>query len=571
MKKNQTPLMILCGIALTMALSACGGSSQDAATLETQSNIASVLWMDQYNTARIPADINLAINSAANSSAAFGTRTQNRLADLLANPDNFTPDYTDRYSTLSAAATQLSAHQAYAFNEMLGLDSSRDYQELPESITFEFPQADQPQLDYQTGWHFFVGSAFAASGEEYGIQLMFWQDALMPPQMAADAGLTPIQNQMLQMHFAISKVGDRHYRAQPYIVAGTTGLVSISQNPFYYAIGKNFLLSQEAGSLFPLELRAWGKDETDTIPIPIEIDLTLTQVKNYILEGDQGLSPSCGGIGTLYYSVPDLQIDPTKSWLRINGQEARLTSGIFWYDHQWGTGFIPHGNARNEYLRASDRLTPQGPGGWDWMEIQFDDHTEITLSALHTIANEAFYQQTGPNPPGTMTADAKGLYIDESGNYSTATGHIQVTDWVRSTIAYGQYMATNTWYPNRVEVTVDTTTIPANRRTFTMVPIVSTGQQGFFAFGAQYSEGAVFIEDETGAKIGRGFLESTAYANSQNQMLELAGFPQTEAMRELLVTPAPITPELEAECFDFLSVPANAEALVEVLSTCKGL
>jgi len=553
-------------------LGACtlGDFSQAMLDAETAENIASVLWMDKYDPAKIPPDLAGLLRSKTNSPKAFGARMTAHLDEMLANPENFTPDYTERYNAFKAYAAQLSPHQAYAMTAMLGLDSSRGYQELPSAITFSFPEDDRPWFDIQCGWHFYVGSAFTASGDEYGIQLMFWQVALLPDRMAKEAGLTTIENQMAEIHFAVSRAGDRHYRAKPIVVAGTTGLISFASDPYDYVIGKNFMRSRQPGSLFPLQLRAWGKDNIQADPVEIEIDLTLNQTKGYILNGDAGLAPSCGGIGTLYYSVPNLQLDPANSVLRMNGQEIRLTSGKFWYDHQWGPGFIPAGNPRSEVLRAANRLADADPVGWDWLPVQFDDNTELGLSALHTHENAQFYHNTAPEAPGTMTTACSGSYVDEAGTYVPVTGTIQVTDWIRSTISHGQYVATNTWYPNRVEVTMDTPVIPESRRVFSMVPIVDTGQLGFFAHGSEYSEGAVYIEDRNGTRIGRGFLESPGYADEANQILLLAGMPQTAEMRALIAPPT-FTPELKASAAVFLAKPENQALFLEEYGKCRGL
>ena len=538
---------------------------------ETRENIAGVLWLDEYNPAEIPPEIIALLGSEKNSPKAFADRARYRLDDLLANPDSFTPDYSAWYNTLkSYATTELSPHQAYAFNSLLGLDSSRGYQELPKEITFSFPEDDRPFFEYQNGWHFFVGSAFTDSGEEYGIQLMFWQVSMLPPQMAEKAGISTIENQMVEIHLAISRAGDRHYRSVPYVVAGTTGLIAFSASPFNYVVGKNFMRSKRSGSLFPIQLRAWGKDYTRSEPVPIEIDLTLNQTKGYMLNGDQGLAPSCGGIGTLYYSVPNLRIDPANSVVRIDGREARLSNGKFWYDHQWGTGFSPGGNPRCEAIRAAKNLDAVEPEGWDWLPVQFDDDTEFGLSAMHGKENASFYYQTGSEPPGIMTVACAGTYVDASDNHSPVEGHIQVTEWIRSTKSFGQYMATNTWYPNRVEVVMDTAIIPENRRVFTMVPIVDNGQQGFFASGVEYSEGAVYIEDPNGARIGCGFLESPGYADFRSQMLRNAGLPVTEEMLKF-VSPVEISAELKAASSAFLSDPKNQALLAQALSECRGL
>ena len=575
LKRNIPTCFFIYALLLSVLfMSTCSDSTSSSASAdlnpETKENIARALGMREYIPELISLDVMNHLGNVKNSKQAFGERMQSRILDLLANPENCTPDYTDRYTTLYDYSAELTPHQAYAMNNLLGLDSSRGYQKLPTEIAFQFPYDDRPQYPYQVGWHFFVGSAFTATGQEYSVQLMFWRYSLLPPEMGKTENLSDLENQIVEIHFAISALNDRHYRIKPVVLAGTTGLISFSENPFCYAIGKNKLTSLANDSLFPLRLQAWGIDNRDNAPVEIAIDITLNQTKGYVLNGDQGLSPSCGGVGTLYYSVPNLRLEPSKSWLSIDGAQAQLTDGKFWYDHQWGTGFMPSGNPRSDVLRAVGAQEELKPGGWDWMEIQFDDDTEIALSALHTNENAAFYCQTGANPPGNMTADAKGSYIQLNGEYETITATILVTEWIKSIVEDDQYEATHTWYPNRVEVTVAKDTIPEDKRHFIMTPIVSTGQQGYFASGVQYSEGAVIIESTDGKRIGVGFLENVGYADSRKQNLRMAGLPDTDEM-VLLFSPVQVSEEVKNECKAFIEEPDNFTRLMEELADCKGL
>lgn len=574
-------------IILMLSLGCSGsesGSIDSGLSSETLENVARVLWMPEYNPSEVPENIYQRLNAFENSPGAFGERMSLRLEELIANPDSCSPDFADRYSAFLEYTSSMSAHEAYATTTLLGLDSSRGYKEVPPEIKFSFPRDDSPDNKYQVGWHFFVGSAFTESGEEFGIQLMFWHYAILPPSMAKLTGLSDLDNQVLEMHFAISKAGDRHYRTKPYIVAGTTGLISFSESPFNYEQGKNFIRSKNSESLFPLQLRAWGLDESKPEPVEMEINLILNQTpeastsphKGYVLNGDGGLSPSCGGVGTLYYSVPNLQLDSENSSVSLDGSKVSLSTGKFWYDHQYGTGFMPSGNPRSDVVRAFSNLEalviPPDPGGWDWMMIQFDDDTEIGLSALHTLANSEFYQQTGNIPPGTMKALANGVYIpkqDSTYKYKSIKGHIEVDKWVKSIVNYTPYLPTNTWYPNRVKVVLGED-VPAQHREFYLVPIVQTGQQGFFATGAQYSEGAVYLETAEGQRIGRGFLESTGYADMRRQALRLAGMPSDEKMMELLSRHT-LTLAQSIQCTVFLAEPENQTRLKSELELCKGL
>lgn len=536
---------------------------------ETKGNIAQALWMPELEASQLPEDVLACLVSEKNSSKAFGERMQVRLRDLLAHPESFTPSYRKQYEALLQHADSLTPQQAYVMTHLLGPDSSRGYQEIPAKADFQFPREDAPQLGYQLGWHFFVGSCTGRNDREYGVELMFWQYSILPPPMARQLGLSDWENQALELHLAVSMAGDRHCRARPIVVAGTTGLLSFTDDPYSYTFGRNYIRSEQSGSLFPLRLRARGWDLGWDTPVEIDVDLTLASTKDYFLQGDAGCEPSVGGVGTLYYSVPNLKVDSAKSWLALNGEKVPLDGGRFWYDHQWTTGLGPAGSPRVAVLRAAANLAKPGSGGWDWFMAQFDNDQEITVAAMHISENLAFYEQTGPNPPPTMTAPLIGKFIDRDGRARDLQGTLQVTEWKKSDRSPDpdRYPVTHTWYPDRWEFEFGTD-VPAEMRTFHMVPIVQTGQSGFFASGAQYSEGAVYLEDEQGRRMGRGFAESVSYADTRGNMLELAGLPDTPEMLGLLKRPGP-SPLLKLWSMLYVAWPPHKAELGRLLASYK--
>lgn len=582
MAKKILQCCVLGAAAISMV--GCGGSSnsdpapgpdKSALWKDTLENVARLLWLPAYDEAKVPAEIRQHLNDAKNSPETVGQNTKNFIDDLMKNPDSCSPDNSERLALLRKYSDKLNPHQAYAMRNLFGKDSSRGYSTIPSSIDFNFPAADAPQNTFQVGWHFFVGSAYSQSGEEFGVQMMFWHYAMLPPAMAHKAGLTDMENQVTEMHLAVSRAGDRHYRTQPYVVSGTTGLSKFSQAPFNYQLGKNAMLSRKADALFPIDLTAGGLDErqaNNPVEMKINIGLTQSEGKGYILNGDKGLSPSCGEVGTLYYSVPNLRVDPKASWIQLGNEKIQLASGKFWYDHQYGTGMMPSGNPRTAALRAmtnvKEAVEGQDPGGWDWLMLQFDDNTEMTLAALHTKENKSFYQQTGSTAPGTMKSPVKGSFILQDGSYKDITGSIEVPQWIKSDVKYGPYMASNTWYPDRVKVMVNSPDI-AHKEVY-MVPIVKTGQQGYFANGLEYSEGAVYLEDANGKKIGRGFLESTGYADSTQQILALSGIP-VNAENIKIMQPSVLKGAQLAACAQSLQQPEFAAQAAKEYLQCRGL
>ena len=105
-----------------------------------------------------------------------------------------------------------------------------------------------------------------------------------------------------------------------------------------------------------------------------------------------------------------------------------------------------------------------------------------------------------------------------------------------------RYPVTGTWYPARWEFRF-AEGVPEDIAVFTMTPIVSEAQSGFFANGAQYCEGAVVLHDAQGRDVGRGFAESVAYADTRRTVHLLAGLDPSDEAIAALDKPKPTAAE----------------------------
>lgn len=493
----------------------------NALDADTRDSVARAIWLTKVNAGDLSETQLAKLLSPENSNHAFGERMRARLLELVADEPSFVPSYAAQYEAFLALCDSLSAHQAYAMTSLMGPPKSRGYTEIPSEANLVFPDANIMQLDAQLGWYFFVGSCVDAAGQEYGIELMFFGGGLLPPDLAAQFGLNDLQNQVFEMHFAVAKAGDRHFQAKPIVLAGTSGLLAFDRTGLGAAMGRNTIQSLSMDSVFPLRIQAWGQDDGANPPAQFSIDLTFSSGRDYLLQGADGCMPCCDGVGTLYYSIPGLMVDPEASTLTFDGQQVSLASGTFWFDHQWG---MLSGVPNSRILRAAGNLQQAGPGGWDWFEAQFVSNRQLTLHSLHSNPFREFYFQTGATPPGVMDVPIGGKYMDEAGVTHDIAGTMAVTEWVLSqkSPAPLDYPPTDTWYPNRWEFQFGDD-LPEEIRAFVMVPIVSGGQSGFFASGAQYSEGAVHLLDPDGNDIGRGFAESVAYADTLAVQMRMAG------------------------------------------------
>lgn len=476
-------------------------------------------------------------------SADYTQRMKARLSELLANPDSFTPDYTVRYQRLLAHCEGLTAQSAYAMTMLLGKDSSRGYRELPQRPQFEFPQAHLPDLECQVGWHFFVGTALGTDGLQYGIQFMLWTYALLPAPVRDALGIDAVGNQVVEVHVAVSREGDRHYRGAPVVIVDD---IEVRADPFTFRAGDCAAQAVGADAFIPLRIHGSADDGSTSPPTRVALDLTFVTAKPPFLQGDDGAAPSVGGVGTLYYSMPLLTLATEGSSVTIGEETISLVEGSFWFDHQWGTGFMPNGNPRQVDVRAMSDLPVPGPGGWDWFMMQFHGDQQLTLAAMHDNAHKAhFYNQTG-DKPGTMTAKASGKWIDVAGAAHPVSGTMRVTDWVRAERSPDPalYPVSDVWYPDHWIFELDGD-IPEVMRAFELSPIVTGGQAGYFAPGMQYSEGAVVVTSN-GASVGRGFAESVGYVTTYDATLALAGITDDPVLTEALEAQIPLGLKLKA-------------------------
>jgi predicted secreted hydrolase len=532
---------------------------------ETAEHIANALWITAYDPHRIPEDTNEKIFSENNSSVAFGSRMRTYLDWLLAHPQSHNPNYKRRYEKLKAYCSELTAHQAYLItSKFLGLNASQGFEPMPKAADLQFPRDHLPQLRTSVGWHFFVGSCWDEGGSEYGVECMFFRVALLPPGLAAELGLSDVENQVVELQLGISEAGGRHYQADPIVIAGTTGLISCGLDPFRYELGKNRIASAQKESFWPLTVQAWGLQKAVEGPIELAIKLTFDAGKEYLCQGDNGCMPCVDGMGTLYYSIPNIPL-AQGSELRLDSRTIPLSKGVFWFDHQWG--FLL-GNPRSAVLRAANNTKKPDPPGWDWFMAQFEGNRQLTMFAAHRSAYASYYFQTGPEPPATMRVDTSGKYMNERKELVNTWGTLTIREWVKGELSPNPalYPVTHTWHPNKWEFAFDDN-LPEDIRTFTMIPIVDSGQTNFFANGSQYSEGAVYVRGKDDADIGRGFAESVEYADTAGAMFSIAGIDDVRVQRLIRETSS----SWPRRFWSLLYVFTHRSQLNAVLASQKGL
>ncbi len=243
-------------------------------------------------------------------------------------------------------------------------------------------------------------------------------------------------------------------------------------------------------------------------------------------------------------------------------------------DHQWGTGLTPSGKPHYESMRAAGNLAPAPVPGWDFFCLNFDGNRSITLNGIHNTSNLPFVHQTGPTPPGKMTSQVVGKYMDSFGVPFNVSGMLIVDEWRKSDHSPNpaKYGDTHTWFPHRWSFELMEPVLPKVLRCFHLVPICPQTQALFFANGSQYVEAAVDIiegrGDGEGVKIGMGTAESVGYANNTETTLNLAGIAPTPDVLALIKEAYTVTDAMKILSLGYLALDPAHKAKLDALMAC---
>jgi predicted secreted hydrolase len=476
-------------------VSGAATSVDDAA----RKDIYNVLWEKDLSTwpAGLPTELTEEKLKKI-SPAAFGKETATMLQSVKTAVIPLVQRYPSRYDQLTEMSRRgLTTRQANAIGNLMGLDYFNGYAGMNSIKELEFPRDYSSHNDFQVGWYFFSSSLTDQNGNKVDVLVNFFRRAIYPPDIAARMGLSEMDNQVVELHVGLSLSDkDLHIQGANPVISGKTGLLDFKTEPFLIKMGRNEVKSINKGSLFPLSLKVYDPEKD------LDIDLTLEQTKPLFLEGDEGKVPSMYNLGTWYYSISNIKTTGTISY----GGDKRQVSGKTWHDNQWTAGIMPAGYADNYYIRALANISnwannqSREPWGWDWLQVQLDNNTEITLASMHSTHTKDLNNR-GVNPPPESVRDATGKIINADGTVENISGTIKIDKWVKSNVS-------GAWYPNSWKVEV-----PGKRLALTMTPTVSSQMvQG--AAASEFREGGVVVTGKLGRNEinGVGFGEGTGYA-----------------------------------------------------------
>ena len=310
-------------------------------------------------------------------------------------------------------------------------------------------------------WWYITG-ALDAGARSWGFQITFFRASTGSVAGAASASRFAPQ-QIVFAHAAVTDLALRRLRHAQRIARAGFGIAEALEGETALVLRDWRLGRTEEGG----RSRYAATASSDASGFSFRLALAATQP--VLLQGIGGVSQKGprSEQSSRYYSEPQLAATGT---LSIDGQAVDVT-GRAWLDHEW-----------------SDSILDASAVGWDWLGINLDDGAALTAFRLRR---------------------ADGSTLWSGGSYRTAGGALRNFVDGEAVLTPGrvwQSPATQARYPVEWRVTT-----PAGN--FTLRALLDDQELDSRAStGAVYWEGLSMLGDESGRRVGRGYLEMTGYA-----------------------------------------------------------
>ncbi|HEY5706414.1 MAG TPA: lipocalin-like domain-containing protein [Terrimicrobiaceae bacterium] len=325
---------------------------------------------------------------------------------------------------------------------------------------YEFPRDHGSHPEFKTEWWYFSGNLTTTDGREFGYQLTFFRQGIMP----LDADIIPLSRFVTSnvkfAHFAVSDLSGSAFHFFQKLSRGAYGEAGFG----------------EASRLAWIEdwSCAFGDDGIFRIranAADISLELALKAVKPLVIHGRNGVSQKSEGEGRAshYYSFSRLS---SEGVLRM-GEQKFAVSGLSWFDREWATNQL-----------AANQV------GWDWFGLQLDDGSDLMLIHFRT-------------KDGEPDRNSAGTFIDANGVATPLTEG----DFTIEPVDAWTSAQTNGRYPVAWRINVPSRKLQLEIR-------ASLKDQELRLKPIAYWEGSVRAQGTAGEKNvkGSGYLEMTGYA-----------------------------------------------------------
>ncbi len=325
-----------------------------------------------------------------------------------------------------------------------------------------FPRDHGAHPDTRTEWWYATGW-LAAPGEtepRFGFQVTFFRSRT---DVAAGHPSRFAASQLIFAHAALTDLGERRLRHDQRIARA------------------GFEIAGAAEDDTRVVLRGWRFERSGTAPASVyrarlasdsggyAIDLKLAATQPLLLQGDAGFSRKGPRPeqASHYYSQPQLAVTGT---LTRDGR-AQPVQGRAWLDHEW-----------SESLLDSDAV------GWDWIGVNLLDGSALTAFRLRRADGGVLWAGGSLRHPGSAVR-------------VFANDEVRFTAGERWTSAASRASYPVDW---RIETPAGTHRVRA------LLADQELDSRG--STGAIYWEGLSELLDDSGRRVGLGYLEMTGYA-----------------------------------------------------------
>jgi predicted secreted hydrolase len=333
------------------------------------------------------------------------------------------------------------------------------YEAAQPGYTYEFPRDHFNHPAYQTEWWYYTGNVTSQDGRRFGFELTFFRQAT---NRGSDKNKTWDVQDLYLAHAALSDLdGGKFYHAERLNRRGP-GIAGARES----------------------EQKVWNgnwqvhwKDEDQHLQAIDEnfaLNLDLHPEKPPVIQGENGISQKSAGPGHASHYISLTRIATTGN-IELHGKSYQIR-GLTWMDHEFFTSAL---DAAQE--------------GWDWLAMQFDDHTELML--YH------FRRKDGSGDPYSS-----GTYIDAQGK----TMHLRAADFTLAPSGVTwKSPATHATYPIGWKIQIPKLGISLDAKT----ALASQELTAPADRSPSYWEGAITLSGTRNAApiTGLGYLELTGY------------------------------------------------------------
>lgn len=340
-------------------------------------------------------------------------------------------------------------------------------------IPLEFPRDHGSHPGFSIEWWYITGHLSAPNpiDRRFGFQVTFFRSAA--PRGVAETGTAGFSdNTVMLAHLALIDVDrQQFYHQEKLDRAGWNARASEERLDLFHGGWKLVALEyDEHGD--PVVMKFHGHIRSE-----VELSLEFRPQKPRVLFGENGVSRkgAAPDAASYYITFTRMAVD---GFVQI-GEEVFEVDGQAWMDHEFSSN------------QLEDDLV-----GWDWVQMQLFDGTEVKAYRLRT-------EDQGTSPFSLF------YWIDaEGGARHVDASHFK---WIDRKLWKSPH--TGGAYPIAPAIAVRDPD-SGQEEYYDIVPLFESAEIPGNLGGIAYWEGPVEVRNRAGETIGLGFLELTGYADA---------------------------------------------------------